>query len=132
MTLGASPACAVRTVPIVKLDEGVEGLGPGLLTLLGASVLPLLCERPVHAYEPSVLPGTQGPGVLVPCTPALEQLVEVARPVRRPVVGHDPLDRDAELIEELQRPPHERAGRGLLLVGQQLGVSHPVLTSIYF
>lgn len=77
-------------------------LGTGLLTLPGTSVLPLLRERPVHAYELSDLPGAQRPGVLVPCAPALEQRVEVARPARRPVVGHDPLDRDAELIEELQ------------------------------
>ena len=67
VTSGASPACAVRTVPIVMLDEGVEGLGPRPLAFPGASVLPLLRERPVHELNLSVLPGAEGPGVLVLC-----------------------------------------------------------------
>ena len=67
MTSGASPACAVRTVPIVMLDKGVEGLGPRPLAFPGASVLPLLRERPVHELDLSVLPEAEEPSVLVLC-----------------------------------------------------------------
>lgn len=49
------------------LDKGVEGLGPRPLAFPGASVLPLLSERPVHELNLSVLPGAEGPSVLVLC-----------------------------------------------------------------
>ena len=85
-TSGQAPARAVRTDPIVALDEGCQGLGPGILALPGAGVLPLPRERPVHALDLAVLPGAEGPRVLVPYPAGLEQRVELARPAGRSVV----------------------------------------------
>lgn len=121
------PARAVRTVPIVALDEGGQGGGPGPLALPGAGVLPLPRERPVHALDLAVLPGAEESRVLVPYASGLEQRVEIARPVGRPVVGHHVLDGDPEALVERDRPPHEGAGRLLPLVGQLLGVGDPAV-----
>lgn len=125
MTSGAGPARAVRAVPIVVLDEGVQGRGPGLLALPRPRVLPLLRERPVHPLDLAVLPGAERPRVLVSDSAGVQRLVELAGAVGRPIVGHDPLDRDAEPLEERQRAGHEAAGGPLPLVGQQLGVGGP-------
>jgi FtsZ-binding cell division protein ZapB len=45
--------------------------------------------------------------------------------VGRAVVGHDPLDGDAEAFKPSQRPLQERGGTLLSLVGQDLGVGQP-------
>lgn len=127
MTSEAGPARAVRTVPIVALDEGGQGGCPGLLALPGAGVLPLSRERPVHALDLAVLPWAEGPRVLVPYAAGLEQRVELARPVGRPVVGHHALHGDPEALVERDRPPHEGANRLLPLVGQLLGVGDPAV-----
>lgn len=117
----------MRTVPIVALDEGCQGLGPGILALPGAGVLPLSRERPVHALDLAVLPGAEGPRVLVPYPAGLEQRVELARPVGRSVVGHHAFHGDTEALVERERPLHEGAGRPLPLVGQLLGVGDPAV-----
>lgn len=57
---GNPPARAVRTAPIVVLDEGEQGLGPGRLAVPRPAVLPLPRERPAHALDLSVLPGAVG------------------------------------------------------------------------
>ena len=105
----------MRTAPIVALDEGCQGLGPGILALPGAGVLPLSRERPVHALDLAVLPGAEGPRVLVPYPAGLEQRVELARPVGRSVVGHHAFHGDPEALVERERPLHEGAGRPLPL-----------------
>ena len=117
----------MRTVPIVALDEGCQGRGPGILALPGAGVLPLSRERPVHALDFAVLPGAEGPCVLVPYPAGLEQRVELARSIGRSVVGHHAFHGDPEALVERERPLHEGAGRPLPLVGQLLGVGDPAV-----
>ena len=56
-----------------------------------------------------------------------EHGVEVAGPVGRAVVRHDPLDLDPEGPVERQRPLHEGAGRRPPLVGEKLRVGHPAV-----
>ena len=122
---GQAAACAVRSVPIVALDEGGEGGGPLRLAAPRPRVLPFLGKGPVHPLDLAVLPGVEGPGVLVLYPPDPEHRVEVARAVRRAVVGHQALDADPEPLIEPQRPGYEGARGPLPLVGQELGVGHP-------
>ena len=89
---GQVPAGAVRPVPIAAVHVGPQGLRPGGLALPRPGVLPLLCECPVHAPDPAVLPGAVGPRVLAPDAAGLQGLVEEAAAVAGPVVGHDALD----------------------------------------
>ena len=84
-------------------------------------------ERPVHALDLAVLPGAEGPRVLVPYPAGLEQRVELARPIGRSVVGHHAFHGDPEALVERERPLHEGAGRPLPLVGQLLGVGDPAV-----
>lgn len=114
----------MRTLPIVVLDEGVQGLGPGPLALPCAGVLPFLRERSVHALDLAVLPGAEGPRVLVLYPQRVERGVEVAQPVGRAVVGHHALHGDTEPLVERDRPGHEGADGALALVGEQLRVGH--------
>ena len=110
--------------PIVAVDEGGEGGGPLPLARVGARVLPLLRERPVHALHLAVLPGAVGPGVPVRDAGRREPLVEQPRAVSRPVVGHHALDLDAEPAAEAPGAPHERGAGLLALVAEQLGAGH--------
>lgn len=104
-----------------------DGPNCGPLALPGAGVLPLPRKRPVHALDLAVLPGAEGPRVLVPYAVGLERRVELARPAGQSVVGHHALHGDPEALVERDRPPHEGAGRLLPLVGQLLGVGDPAV-----
>ena len=112
----------MRSLPIVVVDEGLQGVRPGGLALPGPHVLPLTGQRLVHALDLAVLPGAVRPRVLVPDAPGAEELVEEAAVVRGAVVGHDALDRDAHPLEEAEAPAHERHAGLLPLVREQLGV----------
>lgn len=112
----------MRTVPIVSLDEGGQGLGPARLALPRPAVLPLLRERPVHPLDLAVLPGAVGARVEVADPLGRQEGVELAAVVPRAVVGHHALDRDPEPREEGEAAGHERRAGALPLVGQELGV----------
>ena len=123
MTSAGGPRRRCGPLPIVAVDEWGEGGRPLPLARVGARVLPLLRERPVHALDLAVLPGAVGPGVPVRDAGRREPLVEQARAVSRPVVGHHALDLDAESAVEVPGAPHARDA-GLLALAEQLGVGH--------
>src|SRR3954447_5661483 len=71
-----------------------------------------------------------GPGRVRPSAPVLDAGGRARFPkgsagIGRAVVGHDPLDGDAEAGEPGKRPLEEGHGALLALVGQDLGVGEP-------
>lgn len=74
-------AGAVGPLPIVAVDEGGEGGSPLPLARVGARILPLLREHPVHSLHLPVLPGAEGPGVPVLDACRLQPAVEQRRAV---------------------------------------------------
>ena len=115
----------MRTLPIIAVDEGREGVRPPGLAVPRPPVLPLLRERAVHALDLAVLPGAVRPRVDMADPQGFEQGLEPAAAVAGAVVGHHALDRGPEAGEEGGAPGHERRARALALVGQQLGVGDP-------
>ena len=89
----------VGTPSIVELDVAAKGMESLAVRAVGSGVGPLIEQGPDEALGLAVGLGPERPGSLVTDITGAERIAIGVAAIARPVVGQDPLDRDANLGE---------------------------------
>ena len=114
----------VGSVVIVVVEPGLVGGFALGLAGVGVSVGPLEGQSTVEALDLAACLGPVGAGVAVLDAGCGQDLVEGPCAVAGPVVGHDGLDGDAQVLEERVGALNEPGGGVLALIIEDLGVDH--------
>src|SRR3954454_3007805 len=115
----------VRSLPVVAEQESGQRVAALVGGIVCAGIGPFAQGRLDEALDLAVGFWGVGPGALVSDAQATQGLGVAPGFEGGPVVGHDPLDRDAVALEETQGVEQEGEAGAALLAGADLGVGEP-------